>query len=146
LGIEDMEIEARRKRPLLLKIISLFLIFAGLSAIYTGTRMVCGPVSENETAQNYIDHSTLLDKVSPFLINPLLIVAAIFLLVGKSIGVRLYLTYLILVTTLTTIHIGTTLVNGQLEALKVVSTSISLGLMVLIYVYLRKLNNSKTLE
>jgi len=146
LGIENMEIEARRKRPLLLKIVSLTLIFAGLSAIYTGTRMVCGTVSENETAQNYIDHSTLLDKVSPFLINPLLIVAAIFLLLGKSIGVRLYLTYLILVTTLTTIHIGTTLVNGQLEALKVVSTSISLGLMVLIYVYLRKLDSSKTLE
>ncbi|MEQ8361063.1 MAG: hypothetical protein RH860_16340 [Cytophagales bacterium] len=140
-----MEAEDNKKKPLLLKIIMVILILGGLSATYTGIRIITGSFAVNETTSNYVNNLSMIEKISPFIINPLLIISAILLLLGKKRGVKLYLAYLVLVTILTLKHLVTSLA-GQLETYKIITTSISFGLTVLIYIYLRKLDSKQLFE
>ena len=141
-----METENKKKKPLLLKIIMVVLIFAGLSAIYTGVRIITGSFAVNEPTTSYVVNLSMIEKIAPFIINPLLIISAVFLLLGKKQGVKLYLFYLGLVTVLTVKHLATTFSAGQLETYKIIAISISYGLMVLVYTYLRKLDKTKLFE
>jgi hypothetical protein len=141
-----MEAKDKKKKPMLLKIITIILILGGLSATYTGVRVITGSFAVNETTSNYVDNLSMIEKISPFIINPLLIISAILLLLGKRQGVKLYLAYLVLVTILTLKHLVTTSLAGQLETYKIIATSISFGLTVLVYVYLRKLDKSKLFD
>jgi hypothetical protein len=141
-----METDIKKKKPLLLKIILFILIFAGLSATYTGFLIISGNVPDTETTNNYVANLSLLEKIAPFIINPLLIISAILLLLGRKQGVKLYLAYLVLATILTLKHLVTTYSAGQLETYKIIATSVSFGLTVLFYVYLQKLDKSKLFD
>lgn len=89
------------KRPILVWMISILCILGGLSQLLSHTVIIGGFVPTDERIQAVVASWTFLDKITPFVLSILLLLAAISLMAMKRIAFELYVAYLVLVTLVT---------------------------------------------
>lgn len=86
------------KRPKLVWIISIFCILASLMQLLSHTLFISGLAALDERGQAVIASWTLLEKITPYILITILLLASTALIAMKRIAFELYLAYLVLVT------------------------------------------------
>ena len=130
------------KKPVLLKVISVVIIIAGISGIISNYMLQSGYQAVNVRFQSYLDSWTLIDKIVPYVLNPLLILSAICMSKYKLISLKLYLAYLILVLLSTIIHFLSTSWYEYYGLKGIAATTVSMSISLGVYFYLLKLEKS----
>jgi hypothetical protein len=83
---------------MLVWVISILCILGGLSQLLSHTLIIGGLVPLDERVQAVVASWTLLDKITPYVLSILLLLAAISLMTMRRIAFELYVAYLVLVT------------------------------------------------
>ncbi len=129
----------KREKPILLIIVSIFLILAALSGMGSRYTIINSDQVGSKTFQAYLNSWSLLDKIIPFVLNPLLILSSFFMLKRKAISIKLFLVYLILTLLGTTVHIISSKWYEYYGMKGIAATVGSLSVMIAVYLYLRSL-------
>jgi hypothetical protein len=145
--ITDMQKNTKENTaPIHLKIISIILILMGLSGFISNYMLENNKQSLNEDFQIYLESRNIIDLVSPYILSALLIISAVLMFKGRKISLKIYLAYVVTTSIITLIHFFSTTWYEYYGIKGIAATAFSLSITIIIYFYLRHLDNKGRLN